>query len=731
VADPAMESKVIRRACLGTALLALAALGRPCAAGDDPGAKPAVPSSELVKAGAVWDPPPDPLSISLAADGTISLLGHEVGLDELREALSDATKDPIHREPDGESRIDVVLRVAPSLPWAVVQWVMMECSDARVRMHRLHFAVASEAGDPEGVIPAFLPEDRGGLSPVAFAPDPSVRAALFASEELADRGSVFAALRAALAATRRKTVEIETPFRLLPRAGHVLSVLDLALRAGAQKIDFAGAPMPLPRRSPVAATAALPGQPGSLAWLRAWVAAHGKSDPAGLTVRVDRTSIDATSPPVPLPPPPPRHSRSLHGAYGDPAAEPEPDIVPAEPPGLISAGGDNGVRTFPERGLRRSDSNVPPDVRADETIDRALAWLAAHQAADGGWEAATFGRWCDQKSYEGFESTGAGEATYDVGVTGLALLAFLGAGYTNRSEGPYGKVVGNGLLHLRKVQDAEGCFGARTTPQFVYNHAIATLALVECFGMNGSSIYKGPAQRGLDFIAALRNPGLAWRYGPKPGDNDTSITGWMTLALVVAKRINDAHEEAGWPPPELTIDAAAFDGARAWIEKMTDPASDRVGYQQRGTSPARPADRVDAFPGNRSEALTAIGVLLRVLLGEDPATSERVKSGTDLLVKLPPVWNPKDGSIDLYYWQFGALAMAQLGTAAGEAWRASLSKALVEHQRTDGGPCGFQGSWDPIDPWGPDGGRVYMTAMAALALEAPYRYAAATAAMKK
>ena len=721
---------MLRRASLAAALLALVAVGRPCAVGGEPAPKPAVPSSELVKAGAVWDAPPDPLVISLAADGTISLLGHEVGLEELVGRLSDATRDPSHREPDGSSKIDVVLRVAPALPWAVVQWVMLACADVNVQMLRVHFAVMPEAGGAEGVIPTFLPKDTWWPTPVV-APDPSVRAALFASEVVADRGAVFAALVAALAATKNKTVELATPFPLLPRAGHVLSILDLALRAGATTVNFAGAPMPLPRRSPVAASAARPGEPGSLAWLRAWVAAHVKSDPAGLKVRVDRTSIDATSPPAPLPPPPPRHSRSLHGAYEDPAAEPEPDFVPAEPGDGVISGVGNGVRTFPDRGLRRSDSNVAPDVRADEAIDRALAWLAAHQAADGGWEAATFGRWCDQKRREELDSTGAGDATYDVGVTGLALLAFLGAGHTNRSEGPYGKVVGNGLKHLRNVQDAQGCFGARTTPQFVYNHAIATLALVECFGMNGSSIYKGPAQRGLDFIADLR--GLAWGYRVKPGDNDTSLTAWMTLALAVAKRINDAHVEAGWPPSRLTIDAAAFDGARAWIEKMTDSDSGRVGYQLRGTGPARPADRVDAFPGEKSEALTAIGVLLRVLLGEDPASSDAVRKGAALMVALPPVWDVKDGSIDLYYWQFGALAMSQLGTAAGEAWRAALSKALIEHQRADGGPCAFQGSWDPIDPWGPDGGRVYMTAMAALALEAPYRYprAAATAAMQR
>jgi biopolymer transport protein ExbD len=111
VAFPAKESTVFRRVSLVTALLSFSVVARPCAVGGEPAARPAVPSSELVKAGAVWDAPPDPLSISLAADGTISLLGHEVGLEELRADLREKARDPRLRNEDGTSKIDVVLRV--------------------------------------------------------------------------------------------------------------------------------------------------------------------------------------------------------------------------------------------------------------------------------------------------------------------------------------------------------------------------------------------------------------------------------------------------------------------------------------------------------------------------------------------------------------------------------------------------------------------------------------------
>ena len=49
----------------------------------------------------------------------------------------------------------------------------------------------------------------------------------------------------------------------------------------------------------------------------------------------------------------------------------------------------------------------------------------------------------------------------------------------------------------------------------------------------------------------------------------------------------------------------------------------------------------------------------------------------------------------------------------------AIAKALIDHQRLEGEPCQLKGSWDPVDPWSPDGGRIYATAMATLALEAP------------
>ena len=384
------------------------------------------------------------------------------------------------------------------------------------------------------------------------------------------------------------------------------------------------------------------------------------------------------------------------------------------PGGGWSKGGHGlgGMRKSGRKGMRTSGSQ--------DAVEHALRWLATHQSPDGRWEAEGFGRWCDGKPSPDPALDGAGRAQNDVGVTGLALLAFLGAGYSHR-DGPFQPTVLNGLRWLRNQQDPEGCIGARATGHHVYGHAIAALALVEAYALTGSAMLKNPAQKSLDYIALTRNPYFAWRYGVKPGDNDTSVTGWMMMALKSAKLVN-AADAARSRPPTFQLDEDAFDGIRAWIDKMTDPDTGRVGYQQRGTGPARPNDLVDRFPAEKSEAMTAVGVLARVFLGEHPKTSVAIQNGARLCAALVPVWKPTEGAVDMYYWYYATLAMYQVGGDPWKRWDAAMKPAIVDTQRMDGDYCRYKGSWDAVDPWGQDGGRVYATAVMAMCLEVYYRY---------
>ena len=245
--------------------------------------------------------------------------------------------------------------------------------------------------------------------------------------------------------------------------------------------------------------------------------------------------------------------------------------------------------------------------------------------------------------------------------------------------------------------------------------------MLEACQQTGSPIFRSWGQKALDFIALARNPYLAWRYGVKPGDNDTAVTGWMAMALASARQSNDDDAGRG-RPPRFTIDAGALDGVRAWIEKVTDPETGRTGYDRRGGLPSRSSDPAGRFPADRSESTTAVGILARMILLEDPRESEAIRKGTLLCASRLPVWNPEDGSIDACYWYHGTLAMFEVGGAPWKSWSDAMKAAIVDRQRRDGDPCTFLGSWDPVDPWGEDGGRVYSTALLTMCLEVYYRY---------
>lgn len=641
-----------------------------------------VPTGLLPRVGTLADVPAKAVTIAVSAEGRIWCRGRAGDLAVVRDALGDLRKDARLLDLDGSLRIDVVVRVPARLPWEVLAWVLQECAVPPQRAWRFHFSVLPEEGSEEGALPWFAPRESrltGVVAPtIRLAPDSAAPAAEVE----------YAAYRRLVDASPEGAVAIAAAPG--SAAGLVIRAYDLLLRAGAKAVVFVGAPVALPPLKPPYATE-----------IEQYVASNPSAP--GISIRIGGATIRSdTSPTEALTPP-----RLARGAI--PPAATEAVALASEPE---PSTGDVYTHVQVHGRFFRGGPKEPP-----AHVVAALAWLAAHQSSDGRWEAEGFDGWCDREKAAGQDPRGHGKAQYDVGVTGLALLAFLGAGYTHRSEGPYGRVVGDGLRWLKNVQDAEGGFGSRASGHFVYNQAIAAWAMVEAYCVTGSVIYKGPAQRGLDFAAIARNPRAAWRYGIQPGDNDTSITGWMTMALEAGRVCNHAVLTAGMPAP-FSVDEDAFGCALAWVDKVTDPATGRVGYQVRGLGPARPTELRERFPPERSEAMTAAGILIRMLEGQAVESSPAVAKGARLLAGLPPRWDEKDGSIDMQYWLFGTLAMRRVGGDAWKAWSEAARAAVLPHQRTDGDVCGAKGSWDPVDPWGPDGGRVYSTAMLCLVCEA-------------
>ncbi|MBI2921155.1 MAG: terpene cyclase/mutase family protein [Planctomycetes bacterium] len=354
---------------------------------------------------------------------------------------------------------------------------------------------------------------------------------------------------------------------------------------------------------------------------------------------------------------------------------------------------------------------------SENAVMNGLRWLARHQGPSGAWSGEAFHAQCS-----GSKCSGEGHDGYDAGQTGLALLAFLGAGYTHLTKETYvdkvsgkticwGTVIKNAAKWLMENQDAEGCYGGQKGGKYMYNHAIAALAMAELYGLSNANIFKDTAQKGVDFVLQAQNPYKAWRYTKVCRDNDTSVTGWAVMALKSA-------DMSG-----LAVGRTGYEGALGWVREVTDEAYYKVGYTAKGTPKIVVAGKNEDWENH--EAMTAVGMLIRIFTEHDKA-DPALAGGAKLMMGDTPVYGGK--KTDYYYWYYASLALFQLDGPDGQywnAWNKSMVNALVPSQRggKDGCACG---SWETdVDRWSFEGGRVYATAINVLTLEVYYRYESA------
>lgn len=326
----------------------------------------------------------------------------------------------------------------------------------------------------------------------------------------------------------------------------------------------------------------------------------------------------------------------------------------------------------------------------ESSLRFALQWLQRHQHPEGLWSARSFGQLC-----EGDSCGGGGSDAHDVGVTALAVLAFLESG-PRRPR--YEESARKGLAWLAERQGLDGCVGP-TSGKFMYGHALATLAFARACGLPGAEEYRGRAAKAARFLRQARNPGLAWRYGVRDGENDTSVTAWAGAALFAC-----SAPEVGAP-----AEPRVWEGVRRWLSSCTSDWTQETFYRRPGSVPAD-----DRFEKN--EGMTAAALWLRLSTGGDRNAPE-LRAAARRLGWCLPAWTESGASVDFAAWYSGARALAAYGDAGlWGAWSAAARRTLVSRQRkyADGCRCG---SWDPVDRWGSEGGRVYATAMNALTLE--------------
>lgn len=371
-------------------------------------------------------------------------------------------------------------------------------------------------------------------------------------------------------------------------------------------------------------------------------------------------------------------------------ALPAPAVTPSSPAAPASL----SDRVQPDRLQSVIEQGGSRDT--EQAVGRALEWLAGAQSSDGRWDS---DRWRAGREFVvlGHNRRGAGSQA-DTGITGLAVLTFLGAGHTHL-DGPYKHEVAQGLVFLIRSQAADGClsgeasFYART-----YCHSMAAFALAEAYALSGDRRLEPSVRRAVDYLLECENRSFGgWRY--KRGDQgDVSQLGWVIMALRSA-------ELAGIDVPDDT-----------W--RRIENFLSRV---RRGRSGGLAAYQARA---DWSHAMTAEAMYCRQVLGK-PLVGAALGEALDALGSELP----GEGLTNYYYWYYAALALhhaqhdGQGAQHTWNRWNERMKRELIAGQVTDGSNVG---SWSPNTVWGGYGGRVYSTAMAAMCLEVYYRYGAAS-----
>jgi len=360
-------------------------------------------------------------------------------------------------------------------------------------------------------------------------------------------------------------------------------------------------------------------------------------------------------------------------------------------PRLISLYGNFGARS---QGGRAEASRTGGATKASEScVELALEWLARHQDSDGAWRAGGYSQHCIAAAP--CKTVASPLTTVDSGLTGLATLAYLGAGYTD-VRGRFSHNVHAALQYLLKMQQDSGFFGPKSGKDpDIYNHAICSLAVCEAYGMTQKLSYRRAAEKAIAYSLKVQHVDGGWGYMRRQiGQfrSDVSVTGWQAMALKSAQM-------AG-----LTVPASTWRSLVAYV----DSASDDKGCA--GYTSAK------EFVTPMNPSTLAVGLLCRQFAPKG-ADSKMAAELTDLLVGILPT--PANEGF-FYYGYYGSLSLYQYGGPKWDRWNTHIREKLVSLQERQG--CAA-GSWDPGSKrWALWAGRIYSTAMAALTLEVYYRY---------
>jgi len=281
----------------------------------------------------------------------------------------------------------------------------------------------------------------------------------------------------------------------------------------------------------------------------------------------------------------------------------------------------------------RQEDTIPAQVEL--IYERGLEFLAKNQNERGGWN----------------DSVGE-----EPGVVGLVVAAFLAHG-EDPNNGPYAKTIRKGIDFIISEQnESNGYIGSS-----MYNHAFATKALAESYGVIDNPKIAPALKKAVDLILSSqkRNRVGGWRYTPDSRDADTTVTGCQLVTLYAARN-------AGIAVPD-----EAFKKAINYLATCRSGSDGSYGYTS--SSGGKPT-------------LTAIGVLCHALAREKDSKS--FQASVNYLKKN---LDYRDRHYPYYYEYYMAQALFHADESLWREWNTRNTRYLATIQSRDGSFPGNQG----------------------------------------
>src|SRR5262249_45223931 len=151
------------------------------------------------------------------------------------------------------------------------------------------------------------------------------------------------------------------------------------------------------------------------------------------------------------------------------------------------------------------------------------------------------------------------------------------------------------------------------------------------------------------FIRSAQGEAGGWRYEPRQG-GDTSVVGWQVMALKSGQMAGLEVDDSRNP---------TLSRATKWLNSCM--TADGGGYGYLGPE--------------RTQTMTAVGLLCRLYLGTGPRNSGIV-AGVNYLKKS----SPPAGLNSIYYYYYATQVMHHVGGDAWEQWNPKMRDMLIAKQ---------------------------------------------------